>query len=90
MMRGALIILLAMFLVFVGAQIVLFSERNRVAEQEFEAMAAELKEIRAEQESLRTDYTYYLNPVNLEKELRARFNYRAPDETLIIIVPQQP
>ena len=28
------------------------------------------------------------NPANLEKELRARFNYREPGEKLIIIVPQ--
>ena len=33
------------------------------------------------------DLEYFLNPENLEKELRSRFNYKKPGEKLIIVVP---
>ena len=47
-----------------------------------------LDQARADQIEFQSELDYYLNPVNLEKELRARFNYRAPDEKLIILVPR--
>jgi len=31
---------------------------------------------------------YFSEPRNLEKELRARFNYRLPFEKLIIVIPE--
>lgn len=36
---------------------------------------------------LASDIEYLKNPENLVKELKAQFNYRAPDEKLLIIVP---
>ena len=66
------------------------------AEIERRAALANLSQAIAEQESLETenaklieDIEYYQDPHNLEKELRARFNYRAPNEDLIIVVPSQ-
>lgn len=35
---------------------------------------------------LQADLTYFAEPENLLKELRARFNYKKPGEKLIIIV----
>jgi cell division protein FtsB len=41
----------------------------------------------AQEASLQEETQYLSNPANLEKELRARFNYKKPGETMVIIVP---
>ena len=48
----------------------------------------ELNRLEAETAKLTDDIEYYSDPHNLEKVLRAQFNYRAPDEKLIIVVPE--
>ena len=40
-------------------------------------------------DKLEEDIEYFKDPRNLEKEARARFNYRAPNEKMIMIVPPQ-
>jgi len=88
-MRLVMSIILAVFLVFLGVQIVSFyREEGRVARVSEQA-AAELKRAVQDRDTLEADFRYFLDPVNLEKELRARFNYRAPGEKLIIIVSPQ-
>jgi len=47
------------------------------------------EELRADNTRLQGDVEYLSDPHNLEKELRARFNYRSPNEKLIIVVPQE-
>lgn len=49
----------------------------------------EMEELESVNKELKQDIEYLSNPHNLEKELRARFNYRAPNEDLIIIVPEE-
>ncbi len=44
---------------------------------------------KTDEADFQTDVQYLANPVNLEKELRSRFNYKKPGETMIIIVPEQ-
>jgi len=44
---------------------------------------------KADEANLQSDVQYLANPVNLEKELRSRFNYKKPGETMIIIVPEE-
>jgi hypothetical protein len=39
--------------------------------------------------NLQSEVQYLANPLNLEKELRARFNYKKPGETMIVIVPAE-
>ena len=43
--------------------------------------------IEKDNEKLKGDIEYFSDPHNLEKELRSRFNYRAPNEKMIIVVP---
>jgi len=40
-----------------------------------------------ENQSLKAQIDYYLDPANLEKELKSRYNYRRSDEKMMIIVP---
>lgn len=65
-------------------------------DSERRALSKETKEVNKELELVGTDNAelkekigYYSNPRNLEKELRARFNYRLPNEKLIIVVPKK-
>lgn len=49
----------------------------------------ELALVENDNTDLKEKIGYYANPRNLEKELRARFNYRLPNEKLIIVVPKK-
>lgn len=80
-------VILVVFLVFLVSQIWYFYGETGAAEGKLGELKAELDEAQSDHEDLKADYEFYLNPDNLEKELRARFNYRSPDEKLIIIVP---
>ena len=62
--------------------------RQDEASRQLEELNSQLQKARLDQVQLQSELKYYGNPVNLEKELRARFNYREPGEKLIIIVPQ--
>ena len=44
--------------------------------------------IEEDNNKLKDDTEYFSDPHNLEKELRARFNYRAPNEKMIIVAPE--
>ena len=41
-----------------------------------------------ENSRLRAEIDYFSIPENLEKKLKTEFNYRKPDEKMLIIVPQ--
>ncbi|OGZ00408.1 MAG: hypothetical protein A2945_03635 [Candidatus Liptonbacteria bacterium RIFCSPLOWO2_01_FULL_52_25] len=82
------VVILSVLLLVLAAQIYTFTGRAREAEQGFLDFKKKLDQARADQIEFQSELDYYLNPVNLEKELRARFNYRAPDEKLIILVPR--
>jgi len=79
---------LTLFLVFAVWQIYVFYGRRAEARARYEAADKELEAAKLDNERLRAEIEYYANPENLEKELRARFNYRDPDEkTLIFVAP---
>ena len=50
------------------------------------ALSAELTGLDDENRTIESDISYYANPENLVKALKEQFNYRAPDEKLIILV----
>lgn len=83
----AAIILFGLLLVL-GTQIYSFFGRERDIRHEFSEFKEKLENAKLDQEKFRAELGYYLNPANLEKELRARFNYKSPGEKLIIIVPR--
>lgn len=85
---------LLIYLVFIAVSLGLGYE---VYQMNLEAVEAEKKftELNSEKEALlqdsnrlKAEIDFFKDPHNLEKELRARFNVRLPDERLIIVVPQ--
>lgn len=77
------------FLVFVGSQVVVFLDKKGDAQEEYRKAAEAAERAIRERNELREEFEYLSNPENFEKELRARFNYRAPGEKTIILVPRE-
>lgn len=88
-MRTALLVLLTLILLFVGRELYLFYGRKSYLGAELGSVNAELDKLRSENRNLEADASYYADPKNLEKEARAQLNYKAPEEKMIIVVPQQ-
>ena len=86
-MKLVIALILSALLVFFAVQVWYFYERGEAANHAAEQLGAELKKAQNDHDSLNEDYMYYQNEANLEKELRSRFNYRAPGEKMIVIVP---
>ena len=63
------------------------TERRKL-KAEILSVTDEVEVINEDNDKLNSQIEYFSDPRNLEKELRARFNYRLPNEKLIIIVPK--
>jgi len=79
---------LFVFLVFLLVQIVEFSGRERAAHGVYDAAKAQFDQTSGDQQSLKEDFDYYSDPVNLAKEMRARFSYTLPGEKTLILVQE--
>lgn len=60
---------------------------KRVLTGEVEKFSASLKTLEEENQMLAERIEYFKRPENLLKELKSQFNYRSPDEKLIIVIP---
>ena len=58
-------------------------------EKEAGSLQAELSTIQKENKEIQDKIDYFEDPKNLLKEAKSQFNYRAPGEELIIIVPEK-
>ncbi|MBI4085357.1 MAG: hypothetical protein HY432_02535 [Candidatus Liptonbacteria bacterium] len=87
-MKIAATIFLSLILIVLGNQIRFFSAKNTENETRYAQVKKELEEARRDYGKVEANFSYYTNPNNLEKELRARFNYKLPGEKMIIIVPE--
>ena len=80
---------LAVLVTMLGVQIYFSLGSERELQGEYELLQAKLLTASEESEKLRAELEYFRNPANLEKELKARFNYKREGENLIIIIPPQ-
>ena len=76
-------------IVYLGVQTYNIQKQRIELGNEFGEVRAEEQELIQDQERLGEQVEYFSDPHNLEKELRARFNYRLPNEKLIIVVPEK-
>lgn len=85
-------VIYAVFAVLFGAvvfQIYNLDFERRDLKREMATVVDELDLVEADNSNLLSQIEYFSNPRNLEKELRARFNYRLPFEKLIIVIPEE-
>jgi cell division protein FtsB len=85
-MKIAAIVVLSLFLVVIGVQVFSFVGQEWQMSGQLADVQANLTKAQAQETSLQEETQYLSNPANLEKELRARFNYKKPGETMVIIV----
>ena len=84
------IVVIGVFLILctvLGAQIYVSLLKERSLQKNHDVLQAKLQEVTADYEKLRREFEYLERPENLEKELKARFNYRREGEKMIIVVP---
>jgi cell division protein FtsB len=86
-MKIAAIIGLSLVLIFLGVNIYSFVKQENALGNNLSDVQARLTKAQADEANLQAEKQYLANPANLEKELRARFNYKNPGEKMIIIVP---
>ena len=86
-MKIASIVVLSVFLIILGAQVYSFVTQEWQLGSQLADVQANLVKAQAQETGLQQEVGYLSNPANLEKELRARFNYKKPGETMVIIVP---
>ena len=86
-MKIAAIVVLSLFIVILGVQVFSFVRQEWQLGSQLADVQANLTKAQAQETSLQQENAYLSNPVNLEKELRARYNYKKPGETMVIIVP---
>lgn len=71
----------------VGNLIVTYNARRSDAQSAFEAAKEKAQSAKSENEALQDELEYLSKEANLAKEIRSRFNYKKPDEKMLIIVP---
>ena len=86
-MKIAIAAILTAALAFVGTQIFSSMKEEHSLSAAFTNISSQLGQAKTQEESLSAEVNYLADPVNLEKELRARFNYAKPGETMVIIIP---
>jgi cell division protein FtsB len=86
-MKIASIVVLSLFLILIGVQVYSFVAQEWSLGSQLADVQQNLTKSQTQEASLQQETQYLSNPANLEKELRARFNYKKPGETMVIIVP---
>lgn len=81
--------LLSLLLIFIGVKVFSFVVEEHGLASDLQSIESRLTKAKTDEADLQAEDQYLANPLNLEKELRARFNYKKPGETMIIIVPPQ-
>lgn len=81
------VLALLTLIVFLGIKIWELSRTEQVARTEAEELTRRVETAQLEVAQLKSNLDYFGRPENLEKEMRSRFNYRLPDEKLMILVP---
>ncbi len=74
---------------YLGWQAYVLQDERFELKGEFDQLQSQQRALEADNARLQAEIEYLSDPHNLEKELRGRFNYRSPNETLIIVVPDE-
>ena len=89
MTKMRLVIVFLLILILAGFSVelyLMFKEKNQLWDK-IGGLNNRLEALVKENVDLRSEIEYFSHPENLEKELRSKFNYKKPDEKMMIIVP---
>jgi len=74
---------------YLGYQVYSLQGERMELEEEYTQIEGEFNKLNEDNAKLKGELEYLAEPYNLEKELRSRFNYKLPNENLIIVVPEE-
>jgi cell division protein FtsL len=80
-------IILIAVLAAIGVQIFFIVKERNNLRADLGDSNSRLQALLKENADLQSDIEYFSHPENLEKELKSKFNYKKPDEKMIIVVP---
>lgn len=86
-MKAALAVILIMVLAGLLVQVYFIFKEKSQLQAEILDLSKRIDFLKEENITIKSEIEYFSHPVNLEKELREKFNYRKPDEKMIIVVP---
>jgi hypothetical protein len=87
-MRIAAVLALGLVIVVIAIEVRHFLAEGERVERARAGVQAKVDAALEESASIEANLKYFKEPGNLEKEMRARFNYRSEGEKLIILVPK--
>jgi len=87
-MKKLIYLVFAILFFSIAYEIYTIDSDRRDLKREMASVVDEKEFVEEENSRLEEQVDYFSNPRNLEKELRARFNYRLPYEKLIIVIPE--
>lgn len=85
----ATLAVIGLFIIGLSNRLYTLSKERNTALRDLHAIQEKAAVVEADRLRIDGQADFLSNPDNLEKELRSRMNYRAPDEKVIIIVPAQ-
>lgn len=86
-MKVFTVVALVVALVLMGRQILSLRSSQEDVRAKRGAAEEKLMKSQAEYDTLQSELNYLANPLNFEKELRSRLNFKKPSEKMIIVVP---
>ena len=88
MVKKVIYLVFILFFVAIAFKIYSLDVVRRDLKREMATVVQEVELVEDDNSRLNEQIDYFSEPRNLEKELRARFNYILPFEKLIIVIPK--
>lgn len=86
-MRAIAIVVFTLVAGFLIMQVAIFKSREEALNQEFQTTKEKLEKATVARDELKEKLRNYDQPANIEQAVREQFNYRRPDEKVLIIIP---
>jgi hypothetical protein len=85
--RFLIVFFLFAAILFFGIEIFFVIRETKVLMAKNQNLKEQLDKLSLEKDKISEDLKYYANPLNLQKLIREKFNYKFPGEKMIIVVP---
>lgn len=86
-MKLIIVAILIIILTAVIVQDYLMFQEKSISENKLRRLLIKAEALEKDRAEIKSGIEYFSRPENIEKELRAKFNYKKPEEKMIIVVP---